>query len=124
MKEFRVIDAAHSEEQLRLRLKPNELEEYGEAFTPDFVYEVIRQLPRFRDMQVSLLFTQTDRVICSLIFFISEVTSRTLKNSWDSFWRKCTKNAFELRKTPARQNLRLQQPLNRLIKRSSLAMVG
>ncbi|GFF42899.1 probable ubiquitin carboxyl-terminal hydrolase 3 [Aspergillus udagawae] len=51
MKEFRVIDAAHSEEQLRLRLKPNELEEYGEAFTPDFVYEVIRQLPRFRDMQ-------------------------------------------------------------------------
>lgn len=54
MREFRVIDAAQSEEQLRLRLKPNELEEYGEAFTPEFVYEVIRQLPRFRDMRVSL----------------------------------------------------------------------
>lgn len=53
MKEFRVIDAAQSEEQLRLRLKPNELEEYGEAFIPEFVYEVIRQLPRFRDMRVS-----------------------------------------------------------------------
>lgn len=63
MKEFRVIDAAPSEEQLRLRLKPNELEDYGEAFTPDFVYEVIRQLSRFRDMQVSLLFAQTDRVM-------------------------------------------------------------
>ncbi|KAG2417036.1 hypothetical protein HFD88_008253 [Aspergillus terreus] len=51
MKEFRIIDAAHSEEQLRLRLKPNELEQYGEAFTPEFVYQVIRQLPRFRDMR-------------------------------------------------------------------------
>ncbi|EAW08021.1 mRNA-binding ubiquitin-specific protease UBP3 [Aspergillus clavatus NRRL 1] len=51
MREFRVIDAAHSEEQLRLRLKPNELEEYGEAFIPEFVYQVIRQLPRFRDMR-------------------------------------------------------------------------
>ncbi|KAI9376678.1 hypothetical protein BJX61DRAFT_538583 [Aspergillus egyptiacus] len=51
MKEFRVIDAAHSEEQLRLRLKPTELEQYGEAFVPEFVYEVIRQLPRFRDMR-------------------------------------------------------------------------
>ncbi|KAB8228738.1 mRNA-binding ubiquitin-specific protease UBP3 [Aspergillus alliaceus] len=51
MKEFRVIDAAHSEEQLRLRLKPNELEQYGEAFTPEFAYQVIRQLPRFRDMR-------------------------------------------------------------------------
>jgi ubiquitin carboxyl-terminal hydrolase 10 len=52
MKEFRIIDAAHSEEQLRLRLKPNELEQYGESFIPEFVYQVIRQLPRFRDMRV------------------------------------------------------------------------
>lgn len=54
MREFRIIDAAHTEEQLKLRLKPNELEDYGEAFVPEFVYEVIRQLPRFRDMRVSL----------------------------------------------------------------------
>lgn len=53
MKEFRVIDAAVSQEQLRLRLKPNELEQFGEAFIPEYVYEVIRQLPRFRDMRVS-----------------------------------------------------------------------
>lgn len=51
MREFNVIDAAASEEQLRLRLKPNELEQYGEAFVPEFVYEMIRQLPRFRDMR-------------------------------------------------------------------------
>lgn len=55
MREFRVIDAAHSEEQLKLRLRLNELEEYGDAFTPEFVYQVIRQLPRFRDMRVSCL---------------------------------------------------------------------
>lgn len=53
IREFRVIDAAASEEKLRLRLKPNELEQYGEAFIPEFVYEMIRQLPRFKDMKVS-----------------------------------------------------------------------
>ncbi|KAL4804820.1 hypothetical protein BDV18DRAFT_28041 [Aspergillus unguis] len=51
MKEFRVIDAADNEEQLRMRLKANEIEQYGDAFVPEFVYEVIRQLPRFRDMR-------------------------------------------------------------------------
>ncbi|KAL4796088.1 hypothetical protein BDV19DRAFT_142337 [Aspergillus venezuelensis] len=51
MKEFRVIDSAEDEEQLRRRLKPTEIEQYGEAFVPEFVYEVIRQLPRFRDMR-------------------------------------------------------------------------
>lgn len=50
-REFRVIDAAASEEQLKLRLKPTELEQYGEAFVPEFVYEMCRQLPRFRDMR-------------------------------------------------------------------------
>jgi ubiquitin carboxyl-terminal hydrolase 10 len=53
MREFRVIDAAASEDLLRMRLKHKELEEYGSAFTPEFVYEVIRELPRFRDMTVS-----------------------------------------------------------------------
>lgn len=52
MREFRVIDAASSVDQLRLRLKQNELEQYGEAFTPEYVYEAMRQLPRFKDMQV------------------------------------------------------------------------
>ena len=55
MREFPAIDAATSVDQLRMRLKDNELEQYGEAFIPEFVYEVIRRLPRFSSMRVSLL---------------------------------------------------------------------
>jgi len=53
MHEFPIIDSAVSVEQLRLRLKANELEQYGDPFTPEFVYEVIRRLPRFSSMRVS-----------------------------------------------------------------------
>lgn len=53
IREFSIIDSAASVEQLRMRLKDNELEQYGEAFIPEFVYEVIRQLPRFASMRVS-----------------------------------------------------------------------
>lgn len=52
MREFPIIDSAVSVEKLRMRLKDNELEKYGDAFTPDFVYEVIRTLPRFASMRV------------------------------------------------------------------------
>lgn len=52
MREYSVIDAAVSVDQLRMRLKDNELEQYGEAFIPEFVYEVIRRLPRFSSMRV------------------------------------------------------------------------
>ena len=55
MREFSIIDAAVSVDQLRMRLKDNELEQYGEAFIPEFVYEVIRRLPRFSSMRVSVL---------------------------------------------------------------------
>ena len=55
MREFSVIDAAASVDHLRMRLKDNELEQYGEAFIPEFVYEVIRRLPRFSSMRVSFL---------------------------------------------------------------------
>ncbi|KAI9883315.1 MAG: hypothetical protein M1823_004919 [Watsoniomyces obsoletus] len=51
LREFRVIDSAVSEEQLKLRLKEAELEQYGEAFIPDFVYEALRRLPRFASMR-------------------------------------------------------------------------
>ncbi|KAL8719104.1 MAG: hypothetical protein Q9225_003839 [Loekoesia sp. 1 TL-2023] len=49
--EFHVIDSAESVEKLRLRLRKEELEQYGEAFIPEFVYEVIRRLPRFSSMR-------------------------------------------------------------------------
>ncbi|QSZ36873.1 hypothetical protein DSL72_006756 [Monilinia vaccinii-corymbosi] len=34
-----------------MRLKERELEQYGDSFTPDFVYDVMRRLPRFVTMQ-------------------------------------------------------------------------
>ncbi|KAL8841777.1 MAG: hypothetical protein Q9170_000810 [Blastenia crenularia] len=51
MHEFHVIDSAESVEKLRLRLRIEELEQYGGAFIPEFVYEVIRRLPRFSSMR-------------------------------------------------------------------------
>lgn len=51
MKEYPAIDTASSIEQLRLRLKPEDLEKYGDSLRPDFVYETINKLPRFRDMR-------------------------------------------------------------------------
>lgn len=53
MREYKVIDSATSVDQLRKRLKEGELEQYGESFTPDFVYDVIKRLPRFVTMRVS-----------------------------------------------------------------------
>ena len=51
MREFSVIDSAESSEHFRLRLKPEDFENFGEAFTPEYVYSVIKQLPRFREMR-------------------------------------------------------------------------
>ena len=58
MREFPVIDSAVSVEQLRMRLKDNELEQYGDAFIPEYVYEVIKRLPRFSSMRVSTSLVQ------------------------------------------------------------------
>ncbi|KAK0671855.1 hypothetical protein QBC41DRAFT_46796 [Cercophora samala] len=51
MREFKIIDSATSTDLLKRRLKPEELEQYGESFTPEFVYEAIRKLPRFASMR-------------------------------------------------------------------------
>lgn len=63
MREFPIIDAAASVDQLRMRLKDSELEQYGEAFIPEFVYEVIRRLPRFSSMRVSLRSSRTAKTL-------------------------------------------------------------
>jgi ubiquitin carboxyl-terminal hydrolase 10 len=52
LREYSVIDSATTVEQLRRRLKIEELDQYGEPFTPEFVYEAIRTLPRFASMRV------------------------------------------------------------------------
>lgn len=54
MREFDVIDSAMSVEQLRMRLKEKDFEKFGDPFIPEFVYEVIKRLPRFSSMRVSL----------------------------------------------------------------------
>lgn len=53
MREFKAIDSAASADQLKKRLKSEEYEKYGEPFTPEFVYDAIRTLPRFASMRVS-----------------------------------------------------------------------
>lgn len=52
MREYKVLFSAESLEQLRLRLRSDDVEDFGEAFIPEYVYQVIKQLPRFRDMRV------------------------------------------------------------------------
>ncbi|KAF2274477.1 cysteine proteinase [Westerdykella ornata] len=51
MRDFKVIDSAESPEKLRLRLKDAELEQYGDPLAPEYVYDVIRRLPRFENMK-------------------------------------------------------------------------
>lgn len=51
MHEFKVHKSAKSVEQLRSSLRGEDLEKFGEPFTPEFVYEAIRQLPRFASMR-------------------------------------------------------------------------
>lgn len=51
MRDFKVIDSADSVEKLRLRLKDSELEQYGEPFAPEYVYNIIKRLPRFDNMK-------------------------------------------------------------------------
>jgi ubiquitin carboxyl-terminal hydrolase 10 len=51
MQEYQTIDSASSVEKLRLRLKQDDFEKYGEPLIPEYVYDVIKQLPRFRDMR-------------------------------------------------------------------------
>jgi len=51
MREFKIIDSAESVEKLRMRLKDTELEQYGEPLIPEYVYDVIRRLPRFAHMR-------------------------------------------------------------------------
>ncbi|KAL7926124.1 hypothetical protein ACQKWADRAFT_318615 [Trichoderma austrokoningii] len=51
MREYRVLKSSSSVEQLNRNLKSEDLERYGEPFTPEFVYDAIRQLSRFDSMR-------------------------------------------------------------------------
>lgn len=53
MREFKVLAGAESAEVLRKMLKQDQLEVYGDPVTPEYVYDVIRKLPRFASMRAS-----------------------------------------------------------------------
>lgn len=53
MKEFRVLASAESADVLRMLLSQQQLEQYGEPVTPEYVYDAIRKLERFNSMRVS-----------------------------------------------------------------------
>lgn len=54
MRDFNVLQTAASADQLQKVLKMEDLEKYGESFTPEFVYDAIRSHQRFDNMEVSL----------------------------------------------------------------------
>ncbi|KIW79615.1 hypothetical protein Z517_06228 [Fonsecaea pedrosoi CBS 271.37] len=51
VREYPIICSANSVDQLRLRLKPDDYENYGDSFIPEYVYAAIKDLPRFREMR-------------------------------------------------------------------------
>jgi hypothetical protein len=59
MREFKVIDSAESADKLRLRLKESELEQFGDSFIPEYVYDAIRRHAQFSNMRVSVAVTSS-----------------------------------------------------------------
>ncbi|KAF6817967.1 ubiquitin thiolesterase [Colletotrichum sojae] len=51
MREFRVIESADSVDKLRKKLRSEQLEQYGEPFKPQFVYDAIKPLPEFANIK-------------------------------------------------------------------------
>lgn len=51
MREYPVLETASSVDKLRSHLKSDRFEKYGEAFIPEYVYDVIKRLPRFSSMR-------------------------------------------------------------------------
>ncbi|KAG6008028.1 hypothetical protein E4U54_008754 [Claviceps lovelessii] len=51
MQEFKVLASASNADQLRHIVRPETFEQFGEPFTPEFVYDAIRQLSRFASME-------------------------------------------------------------------------
>ena len=56
MREFKVLASADSVAALRASLTQQQLEQYGESVTPQYVYDAIAKLERFNGMRVSDIF--------------------------------------------------------------------
>lgn len=57
MREFKVLASADSATALRSLLTQQQLEQYGEPVTPQYVYDAIAKLERFNGMRVSTIAT-------------------------------------------------------------------
>lgn len=53
MREFKVLANADSVDMLRKSLTQQQLEQYGDSVTPQYVYDAIAKLERFNSMRVS-----------------------------------------------------------------------
>lgn len=51
--EFTTLASAESADAVRSQLKQQQLEQYGDSVTPNYVYKAIQNLPRFASMMVS-----------------------------------------------------------------------
>lgn len=93
MREFRIIDSADSADKLRMRLKDGELERYGDSFIPEYVYDVIKSLPRFSSMRVSL----AHLLLCCTKSNInpSADINRMLRSSWGSYSPVYTTSVYQ-----------------------------
>lgn len=56
MQEFKVLASASTADKLSHAVRPETFGQFGEPFTPEFVYDAIRQLSRFASMEVSNAF--------------------------------------------------------------------
>jgi hypothetical protein len=55
MREFKVLASADSVDILRASLSQQQLEQYGDPVTPQYVYDAIAKLDRFNGMRVRYL---------------------------------------------------------------------
>lgn len=53
--EFTTLATAETADSVRSQLKQQQLEQYGDSVTPNYVYKAIQNLPRFASMMVSSL---------------------------------------------------------------------
>jgi ubiquitin carboxyl-terminal hydrolase 10 len=51
MREFKVLSKGETSEKVKKALRQEQLEQYGEPITPEYVYDAIRALPRFQGMR-------------------------------------------------------------------------
>lgn len=54
MREFPTITSADTASKLKLQIRNDDVEKYGDAFIPANVYDTINKLPRFSAMKVCL----------------------------------------------------------------------